>query len=149
MERAEFSRRILEIGGTYADVNRLEEEGRQSAEDAHRDLWESGEMPEIANNSEFEEFCYNAGRDFVWQNMDGLFQLEHPENAAEQRKINRWAYLMRNIGNIGLCLSHYASANEACDDGVLNWGIIGSAEHLLAELREIVDQCPDIDVKEV
>ena len=146
MTRAEFSRRILSIGGTYEDVNRLEEAGYNSAWDAHRDMWEAGAMPEIENNSEFAEFCYNAGRDFVWEYMGEIFFLSRPENAEEQRKINRWRYLMRNIENISLVMANYA-ANEEYRDNI-NWGDIGSAESMLSNLRDICESA-NIEIKEV
>lgn len=146
MDRAEFSRRILSIGGTYHDVNRLDDEGYQSAWDAHRDMWEAGDMPEIKTNADFAAFCYDAGRDFVWDNMGDLFKLSHPERAAEQRKINRWNYLMRNIGNIALCLSDYAANGE--DTSAITWPDIGTAEKVLADLRDVCEFA-DIYVKEV
>lgn len=136
MERAEFSRLILSIGGTYEDVNRLEEAGWQNAWDAHRDAWEAGDMPEIRTNLDFSRFCYEAGRDFVWDNMNDLFQLEHPEKAEEQRKINRCAYLMRNIGNIALCLSDYAGNSE---NSAATWADISTAEKVLADLRDVCE----------
>lgn len=136
MERAEFSRLILSIGGTYEDVNRLEEAGWQNAWDAHRDAWEAGDMPEIRTNLDFSRFCYEAGRDFVWDNMNDLFQLEHPEKAAEQRKINHWAYLMRNIGNVAICLSNYAGNGE---NSAATWADISTAEKVLADLRDVCE----------
>jgi len=146
MDRAEFSRRILSIGGTYHDVNRLDDEGYQSAWDAHRDMWEAGEMPEIKTNADFAAFCYETGRDFVWDNMGDTFKLSHPERAAEQRKINRWNYLMRNIGNIALCLSDYAANGE--DTSAITWPDISTAEKILADLRDVCEFA-DIYVKEV
>lgn len=146
MERAEFSRRILSIGGTYHDVNRLDDEGYQSAWDAHRDMWEAGEMPELKTNADFAAFCYETGRDFVWDNMGDTFKLAHPEKAAEQRKINRWNYLMRNIGNIALCLSDYAANGE--DTSAITWPDISTAEKILADLRDVCEFA-DIYVKEV
>ncbi len=146
MDRAEFSRRILSIGGTYHDVNRLDDEGFQSAWDAHRDMWEAGEMPELKTNADFAAFCYETGRDFVWDNMGDTFKLEHPERAAEQRKINRWNYLMRNIGNIALCLSDYAANGE--DTSAITWPDISTAEKILADLRDVCEFA-DIYVKEV
>lgn len=146
MDRAEFSRRILSIGGTYHDVNRLDDEGYQSAWDAHRDMWEAGEMPELKTNADFAAFCYETGRDFVWDNMGDMFKLEHPERAAEQRKINRWNYLMRNIGNIALCLSDYAANGE--DTSAITWPDISTAEKILADLRDVCEFA-DIYVKEV
>ena len=146
MDRAEFSRRILSIGGTYKDVNRLDDEGYQSAWDAHRDMWESGFMPELKTNADFAAFCYETGRDFVWDNMGDTFELEHPERAAEQRKINRWNYLMRNIGNIALCLSDYAANGE--DTSAITWPDISTAEKILADLRDVCEFA-DIHVKEV
>jgi len=146
MDRAEFSRRILSIGGTYHDVNRLDDEGYQSAWDAHRDMWESGFMPELKTNADFAAFCYETGRDFVWDNMGDTFTLEHPERAAEQRKINRWNYLMRNIGNISLCFSDYAANGE--DTSAITWPDISTAEKILADLRNVCEFA-GIDVKEV
>ena len=146
MDRAEFSRRILSIGGTYEDVNRLDDEGYQSAWDAHRDMWEAGEMPELKTNADFAAFCYETGRDFVWDNMGDMFTLEHPEIAAEQRKINRWNYLMRNIGNIAMCLSDYAANGE--DTSAITWPDIGTAEKVLADLRDVCEFA-DIYVKEM
>lgn len=146
MERAEFSRRILSIGGTYEDVNNLEEAGYNSAWDAHRDMWEAGEMPEIKTNLDFSHFCYDAGRDFVWDNMGDLFKLSHPEKADEQRKINRWNYIMRNISNIALCLSDYA-ANEEYKDNI-TWTDVSTAEKVLADLREVCEFA-NIYVKEM
>lgn len=146
MERAEFSRRILSIGGTYEDVNNLEEAGYNSAWDAHRDMWEAGEMPEIKTNLDFSHFCYDAGRDFVWDNMGDLFKLAHPEKAEEQRKINRWNYIMRNISNIALCLSDYA-ANEEYKDNI-TWTDVSTAEKVLADLREVCEFA-NIYVKEM
>lgn len=146
MERAEFSRRILSIGGTYEDVNRLDDEGYQSAWDAHRDMWEAGEMPELKTNADFAAFCYETGRDFVWDNMGDTFKLAHPEKAAEQRKINRWNYLMRNIGNIALCLSDYAANGE--DTSAITWPDISTAEKILSDLRDVCEFA-GIDVKEV
>ena len=146
MDRAEFSRRILSIGGTYHDVNRLDDEGYQSAWDAHRDMWEAGEMPEIKTNAEFASFCYDAGRDFVWDNMGDMFKLAHPEKAEEQRKINRWDYLMRNIGNIAMCLSDYAANGE--DTSAITWPDISTAEKILSDLRDVCEFA-DIHVKEV
>lgn len=146
MERAEFSRRILSIGGTYEDVNNLEEAGYNSAWDAHRDMWEAGDMPEIKTNADFAAFCYDAGRDFVWDNMGDTFKLAHPERAAEQRKINRWNYLMRNIGNIALCLSDYAANGE--ETRAITWTDVSTAEKVLADLREVCEFA-DIYVKEV
>ena len=146
MDRAEFSRRILSIGGTYEDVNRLDDEGYQSAWDAHRDMWEAGEMPELKTNADFAAFCYETGRDFVWDNMGDTFKLAHPERAAEQRKINRWNYLMRNIGNIAMCLSDYAANGE--DTSAITWPDIGTAEKVLADLRDVCEFA-DIYVEEV
>ena len=146
MDRAEFSRRILSIGGTYQDVNRLDDEGYQSAWDAHRDMWEAGEMPELKTNADFAAFCYETGRDFVWDNMGDTFKLAHPERAAEQRKINRWNYLMRNIGNIALFLSDYAANGE--ETSAITWTDVSTAEKVLADLREICEFA-DIYVKEV
>ena len=146
MDRAEFSRRILSIGGTYHDVNRLDDEGYQSAWDAHRDMWESGLMPELKTNADFAAFCYETGRDFVWDNMGDTFKLAHPERAAEQRKINRWNYLMRNIGNIAMCLSDYAANGE--DTSAITWPDISTAEKILADLRDVCEFA-DIYVKEI
>ena len=146
MDRTEFSRRILSIGGTYEDVNRLEEAGYNSAWDAHLDLWKSGFMPEIKTNAEFDSFCYDAGRDFVWDNMGDTFKLAYPERAEEQRKINRWKYIMRNIGNIALCLSDYAANGE--DTSAITWPDISTAEKFLADLRDVCEFA-DIYVKEV
>ena len=146
MDRAEFSSRILSIGGTYHDVNRLDDEGYQSAWDAHRDMWEAGEMPELKTNADFAAFCYETGRDFVWDNMGDTFKLEHPERAAEQRKINRWNYLMRNIGNIALCLSDYAANGE--DTSAITWPDISTAEKILEDLRNVCEFA-DIYVKEM
>lgn len=147
MDRAEFSRRILSIGGTYEDVNRLEEAGYNSAWDAHRDMWESGDMPEIKTNADFAAFCYDAGRDFVWDNMGDLFKLSHPERADEQRKINRWNYIMRNIANIGMALSNYGNANEY-ETASVTWADVSTAEKVLADLREVCEFA-DIYVKEM
>ena len=146
MDRAEFSRRILSIGGTYHDVNRLDDEGYQSAWDAHRDMWEAGDMPEIKTNADFAAFCYDAGRDFVWDNMGDLFKLAHPERAEEQRKINRWKYIMRNIGNIALCLSDYAANGE--ETSAITWTDVSTAEKVLADLREVCEFA-NIYVKEM
>jgi hypothetical protein len=146
MDRAEFSRNILSIGGTYKDVNRLDDEGFRSAWDAHRDSWESGFMPEIKTNADFAAFCYDAGRDFVWDNMGDLFKLSHPERAEEQRKINRWNYIMRNIGNISLCLSDYAANGE--ETSAITWTDVSTAEKVLADLRDVCEFA-DIYVKEV
>ena len=146
MDRAEFSRNILSIGGTYKDVNRLDDEGFRSAWDAHRDSWESGFMPEIKTNADFAAFCYDAGRDFVWDNMGDLFKLSHPERAEEQRKINRWNYIMRNIGNIALCLSDYAANGE--ETSAITWADVSTAEKVLADLREVCEFA-DIYVKEM
>lgn len=141
MTRAEFSRRILDMGGTYADVNRLDEEGVHAAADAH-----GYEFP-IAN-METLSFCYEIGREFVIDNMgdmDDLFQLDPIENREEQRKINRWNYIMRNIGNIALCLSAYANEHEA--DGV-TWADVSAAGKILDELRKVCEFA-NIKVKEV
>ena len=146
MDRAEFSRRILSIGGTYQDVNRLDDEGYQSAWDAHRDMWESGFMPELKTNADFAAFCYETGRDFVWDNMGDLYKLSHPERAEEQRKINRWKYIMRNIGNIALCLSDYAANGE--ETSAITWPDISTAEKILADLRDVCEFA-NIYVKEV
>lgn len=146
MDRAEFSRNILSIGGTYKDVNRLDDEGFRSAWDAHRDSWESGFMPEIKTNADFAAFCYDAGRDFVWDNMGDLYKLSHPERAEEQRKINRWNYIMRNIGNIALCLSDYAANGE--ETSAITWADVSTAEKVLADLREVCEFA-DIYVKEM
>jgi len=146
MDRAEFSRNILSIGGTYKDVNRLDDEGFRSAWDAHRDSWESGFMPEIKTNADFAAFCYDAGRDFVWDNMGDLFKLSHPERTEEQRKINRWNYIMRNIGNIALCLSDYAANGE--ETSAITWADVSTAEKVLADLREVCEFA-DIYVKEM
>lgn len=146
MERAEFSRRILSIGGTYHDVNRLDDEGYQSAWDAHRDMWEAGEMPELKTNADFAAFCYETGRDFVLDNMGDTFKLAHPERAEEQRKINRWNYIMRNIGNIALCLSDYAANGE--ETSAITWTDVSTAEKVLADLREVCEFA-NIYVKEM
>ena len=146
MDRAEFSSRILSIGGTYRDVTRLDDEGYQSAWDAHRDMWEAGEMPELKTNADFAAFCYETGRDFVWDNMGDTFKIAHPERAAEQRKINRWNYLMRNIGNIAMCLSDYAANGE--DTSAITWTDVSTAEKVLADLRDVCEFA-DIYVKEV
>ena len=147
MERAEFSRRILSIGGTYEDVIRLDDEGYRSAWDAHRAMWESGFMPELKTNADFAAFCYETGRDFVWDNMGEVFFLAHPENAENQRRINRWNYLMRNVANIGLALTNYGSANEY-ETANVTWADISTAEKVLADLRDGCDFA-NIYVKEV
>lgn len=141
MTRAEFSRRILFMGGTYADVNRLDEEGYESARDVY------GFMLKEMGEAEFSAICYGIGREFVLNNMGDLFSLENPENAKERSKINRWNYIMRNIGNIALCLSDYAGNNEYETDGI-TWGDIGVAETILSNLKDVCE-IANIKVEEV
>ena len=149
MKRAAFSRLILcSIGGTYADVNRLEEEGRRNAEDAHRDEWKAGLLDGVAPDDygAFAEYCYEVGRDFVWDNMFDLFKLEHPENAGEQRRINVWKYYTRNISNVGNVLSLYGA--ELDDRQRFGWDDIREVGSLLSALLDLC-KCAGIDVKEV
>lgn len=140
MTRAEFSRRILDMGGTYADVNRLEEEGAHNAADAH-----GYEFP--LANAETLEFCYDIGREFVLDNMGDLFQLEHPERAEEQSKINKWNYAMQSIKNIGLNLILYGGTNQFNTDGI-SWSDVATAQKILEDLREIC-KFANIEVKEM
>lgn len=140
MTRAEFSRRILDMGGTYADVNRLEEEGVHNAADAH-----GYEFP--LANAETLEFCYDIGREFVLDNMGDLFQLEHPERAEEQSKINKWNYAMQSIKNIGLNLILYGGTNQFNTDGI-SWSDVATAQKILEDLREIC-KFANIEVKEM
>ena len=140
MTRAEFSRRILDMGGTYADVNRLEEEGVHQAADAH-----GYEFP--LANAETLAFCYDIGREFVLDNMGDLFQFEHPENAVEQSKINKYYYAMRNISNIGMCLTLYAETNQF-NRGEITWADVANANKVLYDLRKICEFA-NIEVKEM
>lgn len=141
MTRKEFSAKIMDMGGTYADVNRLEEEGYENAMTAH-DF-----MREELGETKFSAFCYDMGRDFVIDNMGDLFSLEHPENAKQQRKINRWNYLMRNIHNIGMLLCDYAGSNEFEADSV-TWGDIAVAESILQNLKDVCE-IANIKVSEI
>lgn len=140
MTRAEFSRRILDMGGTYADVNRLEEEGVHQAADAHGYEFPLANMETLA-------FCYDIGREFVLDNMGDLFQLEHPENAVEQSKINKWKYTMRNIANIGMCLTLYGETHKSETDEI-TWSDVAAVQKTLEDLREIC-KFANIEVKEM
>ena len=133
MTRAEFSKQILFLGGTYEDVNRLEEEGFRDAKIAHE------EMAATMGEAEFNDFCYDIGRDFVWDNMWDLFKLKHPENAETQKRINIWKYLMRNIGSVALCLSHYADANEVFSANDVTWSDIATAQKILEDLKDVCE----------
>ena len=141
MTRAEFSRRILDMGGTYADVNRLEEEGHKNAFDAHID------QAAVMDTAEFDTFCYSIGYEFVLDNMGDLFQLEHPERAEEQSKINKWNYAMQSIKNIGLNLILYGGTNQFNTDGI-SWSDVATAQKILEDLREIC-KFANIEVKEM
>lgn len=83
MDFLTFKTALLDMGATMQDVFRLDHEGRDSARDAHIDMWESGEMPECATRNDFESLCVWIGRDFVIDNVgtdlaDSLF-LIHSE----------------------------------------------------------------------
>lgn len=143
MTRAEFSRRILDMGGTYADVNRLEEEGYKNALDAHAYV----RPTTAASRAEFDTFCYDIGREFVLDNMGDLFQLENPENAVEQSKINKWNYAMQSIKNIGLNLILYGGTNQFNTDGI-SWSDVATAQKILEDLREIC-KFANIEIKEM
>lgn len=116
MKRAEFSRRILiEYGGTYQDVNRLDEEGWESAADEHFTAWKAGRLPGIDREDEaaFSAFCYEIGRDFVLDHMGELFTLTEPDKAQEKRLRNNRDYKLRNIGNAALCIGAWVNEQEA------------------------------------
>ena len=121
--------------------HRLEEEGYENVVDSHYYL-----LDEMAE-AEFTDFCYSIGRSFVIDNMDDLFHLEFPENAKQQRMINRWNYLMRNIANVGMLISEYGNGNEYETSG-LTWADVEVAESVLRNLKDICEFA-DITVKEV
>lgn len=131
MTRAEFSRRILDMGGTYADVNRLEEEGVHNAAEAH-----GYEFP--LANVETLEFCYSIGREFVLDNMDDLFQLEHPERAEEQRKINRYHYFRQRNESTALNLMAYLGGCKVSKrDKDISWADVSEMQRIFNNLVEI------------
>lgn len=64
-----------EYNATMDDIKRLNEEGMQSAYDAHIDAYEAGEMSGITSRDDFIDHCYFIGRDFVIDNMGDIFKL--------------------------------------------------------------------------
>ena len=150
MTRAEFSRRILlDFGGTYADVNRLDEEGWANAAVDHFSAWKAGELYGIEKDDEaaFSELCYSIGREFVLDNMGEIFNVEHPESANEQRAINIYRFKIRQIGNIALCLSEYAGQRES-EYKEITWADVAEVGAVLSRLRGICDEA-GIEIKEV
>lgn len=69
MSFEEFEKAILEKGGSFEDVGRLNKEGFDAAEDAFREMWESGEMEYIKTEDDFNEWCYWIGRAFIMENL--------------------------------------------------------------------------------
>lgn len=57
------------MGADMRTIYRLDQLGRESANDAHRDMWESGDMPEIKTANDFGSFCASIGREFVLDNL--------------------------------------------------------------------------------
>lgn len=57
-------------------MRRLDREGRQSADDAHREMWELGEMPDIKGENDFRSFCVHIGREFVLENIETIFEIK-------------------------------------------------------------------------
>lgn len=157
--RAEFSRKILNVGGTYSDVNRLEEEGRKSAVEAFTEEWKAGEIDGVAPDDEaaFSEWCYQMGRNFVLDNLcepdeeatgDYLYHLEHPENAEEQKKLNRWKHHIRNIQNAALAISQYWAIRESVNSENITDDMIADAFAVLNKLNRLC-RAFGIDVREV
>lgn len=80
----DFCDALKEQGATKADVYRLEREGRISADDAHRDMFEHGDMPEIRTENDYHSFCAYIGRDFVLDNIGILFNLAEQEKGEQK-----------------------------------------------------------------
>ena len=75
----DFKNEILERCGTYDDVFRLNDEGHESAYDAHVEMFHNGEFGSMTE-MEFDLFCYEIGREFVLDNLGDIFQLKGNEN---------------------------------------------------------------------
>lgn len=84
MTYTEFYHALKKEGATEQDIIRLNEEGYESAVDAHKDMWESGAMPEIESLTQFTEFCYSIGREFVLENFGDLFALHDEQEETEE-----------------------------------------------------------------
>lgn len=138
MTRAEFSRRILDMGGTYADVNRLEKEGFNNAWDAHITMWETGELSKVETETDFISFCYSIGYEFVLDNMGDEFTLEHPERAEEQRKINRYHYFRNRNESTALNLMAYlGECGFSKRDKDISWADVSEMQRIFNNLVEI------------
>ena len=132
MTRAEFSRRILDMGGTYADVNRLEEEGHKNAFDAHID------QAAVMDTAEFDTFCYSIGYEFVLDNMGDMFQLEHPERAEKQRKINHYHYYRsRNESTALKLMAYLGECKVSKRDKDISWADVSEMQMIFNNLVEI------------
>ena len=56
-------------GASSAVALRLWNEGAHSAADAHRDMFEAGELPDVKTEVEFSRFCHSIGAEFVLDNI--------------------------------------------------------------------------------
>lgn len=76
----DFAAQLKRRGATMTDIYRLDRQGRESAKDAHLDMYESGEMENtgIYSRNDFHSFCVHIGREFVLYNLEndsGLFEI--------------------------------------------------------------------------
>lgn len=56
-------------GANKNTAYRLWQEGARSADDAHRTMFEAGELPGVVTESDFSTFCHRIGADFVLDNI--------------------------------------------------------------------------------
>ena len=78
MSFEEFEKAILEKGGSFEDVGRLNKEGYYSAVDCFGETWEPGfEEYLFIAESDYQDALYGCGRLFVLENLGDIFHLSN------------------------------------------------------------------------
>lgn len=75
MTFCEFRNELEARGAVLRQIWALDRAGRECADDAHRSMFEAGELREdgIITDNDFHSFCAHMGRGFVLDNWGELF----------------------------------------------------------------------------